>query len=117
MGFGQISDMNVISDTGAINGIVIASEDADERRMTIGHSHNVWHKVVWNVVWAFSDKTGFMSPDRIEVPQRNGRERGVGICCIFHDLFDHSFSLTVWVHWLDPISLLSFLVLAINTCA
>ena len=57
MAFGQIDDVDVVSDAGSIDGLVIVSEDTEEREFANRNLSDVWHEVVWEAVWIFAKKT------------------------------------------------------------
>ena len=57
MAFGQVDDVDVISDAGSVDGLVIVSEDTEEREFANRNLSDVWHEVVWEAVWIFAKKT------------------------------------------------------------
>lgn len=66
---GQIDDVNVITNAGAIVGIVVTTEYTDKRTAANRCLCNVRHQVVWLAIWILADKTAWMGAHWIEVSQ------------------------------------------------
>ena len=67
----QVCYMDVISNTGAIFGVVISTEDIQVGQMAAGNSLDVWHEVVWGASRVFADEAGFMSSNGIKISEAN----------------------------------------------
>ena len=69
MAFGQVDDVDVISDAGSIDGLVIVSEDTEEWELANRNLSDVWHEVVWKAVWIFAKKARWVATDWVEVSE------------------------------------------------
>ena len=67
---GEINDMNVITNAGAIGGRVIAAKDAEFRPTTDRHLRDERHQIIGNALRVFADQTALMRPDRVEITQQ-----------------------------------------------
>ena len=89
--------MNVVTNTGTVTSIIIITIDGEFFDFTTSDFHNDWHKVVWNTVWIFTEKTGFVSTNWIKVAQDYYRHFWTSHGFSFQDLFNHMLSFTIWV--------------------
>lgn len=71
MTFGQINNVNVITDASAIVRIIIAAENTDQRTSSYSRLRYVWHQVVWFAIWIFANEARWMSGHWIEISQWN----------------------------------------------
>ena len=85
--------------------------------MAICHPHDIRHQVVWNVIWALSNPSRWMSTDWVEVSQSNCTEFGVGVCVVFHNLLHHGFGLSIWIDGLYFICFCINWILSIHASA
>ena len=69
MSFGQINNMNEISNTSTIMSIIVVSEDTKLWCDLVSDSHDEWHQIIWNIFWAFANQTGWICTDWVEVSQ------------------------------------------------
>ena len=69
MPLGQIHHVDVVPDPGAVLGVVVRAEDAEDLKLTRGHPHDIGHEVVGNAVGIITDQAAFMRPHGIEVAQ------------------------------------------------
>ena len=93
----EIDDVNVITNTGTVTSIIIITINSEFFNFATSDFHNDWHEIVWNTVWIFTKKTGFVSANWIEVTQNYYRHFWTSHRFSFQDFFDHVFGFTVWI--------------------
>ena len=97
MAFGQVDDVDVIPDTGSVDGLVIVSEDAEEWEFANRDLSDIWHEVIWEAIWIFAKKSGWVSADWVEVSKQADVEVLVCFGGILKDSLNHDLGLAIWV--------------------
>ena len=71
MALGQIHNMDIVSDAGAVMGVIVIAVDAQEFPAADGNLGDVRHQVVWDTTGIFTDAAGIVSTDGVEVAQQD----------------------------------------------
>ena len=66
---GEIDDVNVIADTGAIGRWIVRSENIDLWQRAGRHLCNERHQIIGNASRVLADQSTFMCTNRIEIAQ------------------------------------------------
>ena len=67
MRFRQVNDMDIVTDTGAVFGIVITAENGKLRQSADRYTGNIGHEIIRNTIGILADQTAFMCPNGIEI--------------------------------------------------
>ena len=97
MAFGQVDDVDVISDAGSINGLVIVSEDTEEWEFADRNLSDIWHEVIRQAIRIFAKKSGWVASDWVEVSKQADIEFLVCLGGILKDSLNHDLGLAIWV--------------------
>ena len=97
MAFGEVNDVDVVADTGAVDGVVVVAVDADEFASADGDLGDVGEEVVWCAAWVFADEAAWVGADWVEVAQDCYVPVVVRDAVVTQDLFDHKLCLPVRV--------------------
>lgn len=95
VGLGEIGDMDVVADAGAVGGVVVGAEDGDGRSLTEGGLEDEGDEVGFGGV-VFAEATLGIGSGGVEVAEDDGLE-AVGGVEVPEDLFDHLFAVAVGV--------------------
>ena len=76
----QVNNMDVVTDTGAVRGIIIIAKYAEAYQLADCHLGNIWKKIVRDSLRIFTDTSGFMGSDRVKVTEQHNLP--VLICCV-----------------------------------
>ena len=53
------------------------------------YRNNIWHQIIRNSLWIFSDTSAFMRSDRVEITKQDDIHIRICLLYICHDLFHH----------------------------
>jgi len=68
----KINNVNVISDPGAVGGVIITAVDTELWSPTDSHLRYVRHQIVWRSLRVLTNTSGLVGTNRVEVPQQHG---------------------------------------------
>ena len=97
MAFGQIDDVDIVSDAGAVRSRIVVPEHVQFRADAHSDLSDVGHQVVGDATGFFADQTGRMGPDGIEIAKEHDRQVRISHAGVFQDLFDHEFGPSIGV--------------------
>ena len=97
MAAGQVHDMDVVADAGAVGGGVVIAEDMDLFQLAHSHLGDVGHEVVGDAVGVLADEAGLVGADGVEVAQQSHVQGGVSLADIGEDALGHGLGGAVGV--------------------
>lgn len=65
----QVHDVDIVTDAGAIRGVVVIAKYAEEGALTMGDLGDIGHEVVGDAVGALTNEAAGVGPYRVEVAQ------------------------------------------------
>ena len=97
MAAGQVHDMDVVADAGAVGGGVVIAEDMDLFQLAHSHLGDVGHEVVGDAVGVLADEAGLVGADGVEVAQQSHVQGRVSLADIGEDALGHGLGGAVGV--------------------
>ena len=97
VGGGEVADVDVVADAGAVGGVVVVAEDAQLGAFADGHLGDVGHQVVGDAVGVLPYPAAGVRADGVEVSQEDDVPFGVGLLDVHEDLFEHALGPAVGV--------------------
>ena len=97
MAAGQVHDMDVVADAGAVGSGVVIAEDMDLFQLAHSHLGDVGHEVVGDAVRVLADEAGLVGADGVEVAQQSHVQGGVRLADIGEDALGHGLGGAVGV--------------------
>ena len=97
MAAGQVHDMDVVADAGAVGSGVVIAEDMDLFQLAHSHLGDVGHEVVGDAVGVLADEAGLVGADGVEVAQQSHVQGGVSLADIGEDALGESLGGAVGV--------------------
>ena len=88
VGFGQVDDVNIVADAGAVGGVVIVTENAEILKFAYGNLADIGHQIVRKSFGILPYLAAFVSADGVKVTE----EHYVPIFIRFLNVGEHSFS-------------------------
>ena len=67
MSFSQVNYMNIVTNTRSIWRIIIIAKYTKFFKFSSSYLHNIWHQVIWDSLWIFTNQTRFMRSNRIKI--------------------------------------------------
>ena len=93
----QINDMDVVTYTGSVGGIVIITEDTQLFQLADCYLCDIRHQVIGDTVGILANGTALVSSDRVEVTKQDHIPFGICLLDIRQDLLQHRFRPAVRV--------------------
>ena len=93
----QIYHMDIISDTGAVRCIIVISENTQFRQLSNRHLHDIRHEIVRNSVRTLPEQAALVSPDGIEIAQKDHTPYRIRLLDITQDLLQHRLGPTIGI--------------------
>lgn len=92
-----VANMDVITHSGAVWGIVVVAKHAE--LLSLAHSHlgDVWHQVVWDSVRVLAYLTALVGSDWVEIAQEDDVPLRVCLLHIHQHFLQHRLGLTAWI--------------------
>ena len=87
----KVNDMDIVAYTSAVLGFVVIAENGKTFALANGYLRNKRHEVIRDTLRVFTDETGFMRTNGIEVTKKNDGEIGVSESCILKNDLEHIF--------------------------
>src|SRR5699024_10205694 len=94
---GQVHHVQVVTDPGAVGGVVVVAEHFEVWTVPRGHLGDVGEQVVGHPLGVLPDEAAGVCTDRVEVTQGDDAPAGVGHCQVRQDLLDEQLRRAVGV--------------------
>ena len=94
---GQVHDMDVVPDAGAVGGGIVVAEDHQLLADAAGGLGDEGHEVVGNAVGRLADAARGMGAHGVEVPEEHRGPGGIGLGVVPNDLLTHELGPAVRV--------------------
>ena len=93
----QVHHMDVVAKTGSIRCGIISSEYGEIVPSPYRHLSNIWHQIVRDSLWIFTNQSALMGSNWIEITEQDNGKLRISFGSIFQNLFHHYFSPTIRV--------------------
>ncbi len=94
---GQVDDVDVVADAGAVGGVVVVVEDAQLLKLADGDLGDVGHQVVGDAGGVLAHGAALVGADGVEVAQQHDAHVGVGPLHVGQDVLDLALGAAVGV--------------------
>ena len=85
----KVNDVDVVAYARTVLGVVVVTEYGETSELADGNLRNIGHEVVRNALGVFTDQSGFMRTDGVEVTEKNDGKIRIRESSILQDHFDH----------------------------
>ena len=83
MAAGEVDDVDEITLTGAVCGVIIVAEDTEFREFAGGNFHDVGHEVIGDAVRVLAEEAGCVITDGVKISKGDDIEIGIGFGEVF----------------------------------
>jgi hypothetical protein len=93
----KVNNVNIVTHTCAIFCVIVVAKHVQVIKFTNCNLADIWHQVVWNTIWVFSQKPTFMCTDWIEISKQCCIETWVCLLIINQNMLIKQFCSAIWV--------------------
>ena len=95
VGFGQVDDVDVVTQAGAVGRVVVVAEDRKAFAQSGGRLGDVGHQILRHAARQFADERRGVGADGVEVAQCDAVQALVGRAAVVQDVFGHLLRVAV----------------------